>query len=84
LQLKFAENNDNKRAFKNRRILFVPDFPLPFWFLYLIADLLYLILYRIVGYRKQVIRQNLANAFPKNQLLKENLSRKILPITWPI
>lgn len=38
---------------------------LPFWFLYLVSDLLYLIVYHLVGYRKTVVRQNLANSFPE-------------------
>ncbi|SEN97385.1 KDO2-lipid IV(A) lauroyltransferase [bacterium A37T11] len=38
---------------------------LPFWLLYLLADLIYLVLYYIVRYRKGVVRQNLANAFPE-------------------
>ena len=38
-------------------------FPLPF--LYLLADLIYLIAYRIVGYRKKVVFENLRNAYPE-------------------
>ncbi|QKJ29810.1 lysophospholipid acyltransferase family protein [Mucilaginibacter mali] len=38
---------------------------LPFWMLYLISDVLYLILYRIIGYRTRVVRENLANSFPE-------------------
>ncbi|MBL4676596.1 MAG: lysophospholipid acyltransferase family protein [Mucilaginibacter sp.] len=37
---------------------------LPFWLLYGIADVLYFILYRIIGYRVKVVRQNLLNSFP--------------------
>lgn len=37
---------------------------LPFWFLYLISDLIYLIVYHVVGYRKHVVRNNLTAAFP--------------------
>ena len=37
---------------------------LPFAVLYLFSDLLFLILFRCVGYRKKVVRQNLRNAFP--------------------
>ncbi|WP_237073778.1 lysophospholipid acyltransferase family protein [Mucilaginibacter mali] len=33
--------------------------------LYLISDVLYLILYRIIGYRTRVVRENLANSFPE-------------------
>jgi Kdo2-lipid IVA lauroyltransferase/acyltransferase len=38
---------------------------LPLSILYLISDLLYLILYYIVGYRIKVVRTNLKNAFPE-------------------
>ncbi|MET0635973.1 MAG: lipid A biosynthesis acyltransferase [Chitinophagaceae bacterium] len=38
---------------------------LPLTVLYLFSDLAYLVLYYIVGYRKEVIRQNLAIAFPE-------------------
>lgn len=38
---------------------------LPFRILYIISDGLYLILYYIVGYRKHVVRINLANSFPE-------------------
>ncbi len=37
---------------------------LPFWVLYLISDLIYFILYRIAGYRKRVVRENLTASFP--------------------
>jgi KDO2-lipid IV(A) lauroyltransferase len=38
---------------------------LPFWLLYTIADVLYIVLYYITGYRKAVVRENLANSFPE-------------------
>ena len=38
---------------------------MPFWFLYFISDLLYLLVYYAVGYRKRVVRQNLERAFPE-------------------
>ncbi len=37
---------------------------LPTPLLYLLSDLLYLIIYRLAGYRKKVVWENLANAFP--------------------
>lgn len=37
---------------------------LPFWALYLLSDVAYLLIYYLVGYRKQVTRQNLKNSFP--------------------
>jgi KDO2-lipid IV(A) lauroyltransferase len=38
---------------------------LPFWFLYIIADVLFFIIYYLVRYRREVVQQNLANAFPE-------------------
>lgn len=38
---------------------------LPFSILYVISDFLYLIFYKIVGYRKKVVRKNLQNSFPE-------------------
>lgn len=41
---------------------------MPFWFLYLISDLLYILVYYLVGYRRTVVQQNLQNAFPEKSL----------------
>ncbi len=38
---------------------------LPFWALHRFADIIYVILYYLTGYRKQVTRENLRNAFPE-------------------
>jgi KDO2-lipid IV(A) lauroyltransferase len=38
---------------------------MPFWLLYLFSDLLYFMLYYVVGYRRKVIEQNLRNSFPR-------------------
>ncbi len=38
---------------------------LPFWVHYLIADVLYFLLYYIIRYRIRVVRTNLASAFPE-------------------
>ena len=37
---------------------------LPFPILYFLADILYIIAYYLVGYRKKVVRENLSNSFP--------------------
>lgn len=37
---------------------------LPFSVLYFISDILYVLIYRVVGYRKKVVRKNLFNSFP--------------------
>ncbi|MBO9151603.1 lysophospholipid acyltransferase family protein [Chitinophaga sp. GCM10012297] len=38
---------------------------LPFPVLYLLSDVVFCLLYYVAGYRKKVVRQNLANAFPE-------------------
>lgn len=46
-------------------LLIIPISLLPFPVLYLFSDLLYIILYRIFGYRKKVVISNLKNSFPE-------------------
>src|SRR5258708_34110547 len=36
---------------------------LPFWLLYFISDILFVIIYYVVGYRRKEVQQNLQNAF---------------------
>ena len=46
---------------------------LPFWIFYILSDILCFIVYRIVGYRKNIVRSNLRLAFPnynENKLLQ--------------
>ena len=38
---------------------------LPMWFHYLLSDMIYGLLYKLVGYRKKVVRQNLKESFPE-------------------
>lgn len=38
---------------------------LPFGVLYFISDILYGLVYKVVGYRKKVVRKNLRNSFPE-------------------
>lgn len=38
---------------------------LPFKVLYFISDILYVIIYHVVGYRRKLVRKNLKNAFPE-------------------
>lgn len=38
---------------------------LPFWLLYILSDILYIFVYKIVGYRLKVVRRNMAAAFPE-------------------
>lgn len=46
-------------------LIIIPISRLPFTILYLISDFLYLVLYKIVGYRTKVVRANLTNSFPE-------------------
>ena len=45
-------------------LVILPISKLPFWMLYLLSDFLYLVLYKVIGYRTKVVRQNLSNSFP--------------------
>lgn len=60
--------------FSNLGILVVKAISyLPFPILYLFSDVLYFIIYKVVGYRKKVVRTNLRNSFPnktKSELLE--------------
>lgn len=38
---------------------------LPFWVLYRISDLLFVLIYYVFGYRKKVVLENLRNSFPE-------------------
>ena len=38
---------------------------MPWWVLYLHADVLYFFVYHLIGYRKKVVRRNLAECFPE-------------------
>lgn len=44
--------------------LLLPISYLPFGILYKMSDLLYVVLYQLIGYRTQVVQENLSNAFP--------------------
>lgn len=46
-------------------LLIKPLSILPFWILYRVSDVLYFIVYYLLRYRKDVVRQNIANAFPE-------------------
>src|SRR5689334_9056759 len=38
---------------------------LPFRILYVVSDIIYVVLYKIIGYRKKVVLSNLRNSFPE-------------------
>jgi len=41
---------------------------LPFWFLYLISDVIYVLLFYIIRYRRHVVQDNLRNSFPEKTI----------------
>jgi KDO2-lipid IV(A) lauroyltransferase len=50
---------------------------LPFSLLYVLSDILFVVLYHIVSYRRKVVQQNLANAFPeKSREERAGIERK--------
>ena len=44
--------------------IIIPISLLPFGILYRISDILFVLIYHVIGYRKKVVRQNLLNSFP--------------------
>ena len=57
-------------------ILILPLSLLPYPLLYLLSDIIFLIMYRVIGYRKEVVITNLTNSFPNKskQELKKIMS----------
>ena len=57
-------------------ILILPISLLPYPLLYLLSDIIFLIMYRVIGYRKEVVFTNLKNSFPNKskQELKKIMS----------
>lgn len=50
---------------------------LPFWFLHGLADVFFVLLYYVIGYRRKVIMANLAVVFPENTLRQnKKIARK--------
>lgn len=66
----------NKFFFAIIRALFYLVSLLPFPVLYLFSDLLYLILFYVVKYRRKVVQQNLANSFPDRPLYERQAIEK--------
>ena len=48
-------------------ILIIPISLLPYPILYFISDIIYLILYKFIGYRKNIVLTNLKNSFPNKE-----------------
>ena len=41
---------------------------LPFWVHYILSDLIYLVLYKLIGYRVRIVRKNLEDSFPEKSV----------------
>ncbi|HEY5690848.1 MAG TPA: lysophospholipid acyltransferase family protein, partial [Cyclobacteriaceae bacterium] len=54
-------------------LFLMPISSLPSWILYRISDFMYLVLYRIAGYRKKVVSNNIKNSFPEFSLAQQKL-----------
>ncbi len=48
----------------------------PFWFIYIVSDFLYIILYYVLKYRRKVVYENLLNAFPEKPETERNKIEK--------
>lgn len=50
---------------------------LPFWFLYMLSDAVFIVLFYVLHYRRNVIEKNLKNAFPEKTLSeRKSIERK--------
>lgn len=54
-------------------IIFIPLSILPFFLLRGVSNIFYLLLYKVAGYRKKVVLQNIINSFP-NKSIEEHLN----------
>lgn len=58
-----------KKGFSHLGIFFLSILSLlPLSVLYIIADVVYVLLYRVFGYRKKIVRENLQKSFPEKAL----------------
>ena len=49
---------------------------LPMWILYRLADVLFVLTYYVIGYRKEVVKENLFIAFPEiSEVERKQLAR---------
>ncbi len=66
-----------------QRVLFWGIYPLlwgisklPFWLFYKVSDLICLVVYRVIGYRKKTVRRNLDLAFPDKSQTEKRIIEK--------
>jgi KDO2-lipid IV(A) lauroyltransferase len=48
----------------------------PFWILYILSDILYVIVYHFIRYRRKIVSQNLKNSFPKKSQIELKIIEK--------
>ena len=71
------QQHTNEKDSKRVRVLRVIAGLMPFWFLYAISDVAFVILYHLVRYRRRIVRRNLATSFPeKTKLERLKLERR--------
>ncbi|MDH4058437.1 MAG: lysophospholipid acyltransferase family protein [Cyclobacteriaceae bacterium] len=58
-------------------LVIFPISNLPSWMLYRLSDVLYVVLYRVVGYRKKVVRMNIRKSFPDQSSKKHREIERI-------
>lgn len=64
--MRFLSTTMKSRFSTNIEIYFLKALAkFPFWFIYLLSDIFYRIVYYVVGYRKKVVLKNLRNSFPE-------------------
>src|SRR5688572_8616511 len=53
-------------------LIIIPLSLLPFRVLYIISDILYIVMYYVVGYRKKVVVRNIQNSFPEKSAAEQD------------
>ena len=65
------------KAFSNVGVFLLTAISLlPLGILYVLADVLYVLIYHIFGYRRKVVKENLQNSFPEKSILEINAIEK--------
>ncbi|HTO38693.1 MAG TPA: lysophospholipid acyltransferase family protein [Brumimicrobium sp.] len=58
-------------------LIVIPISYLPFGLLYIISDIVFVVLYYVVGYRKKVVQENIAHSFPNlNSEERKDIEKK--------
>ncbi len=49
---------------------------MPFWVLYVVSDIIYILVYHVVGYRRKIVRRNIEESFPQKSKAELNRIEK--------